>query len=702
MAGLALCLAAHAQPLTYPATRQVDQVDTYHGQRVADPYRWLEDDNSADTKAWVGAQNQVTRAWLDKLPQAAPVRRIVTELYDVERIGVPFKRGGRYFWTRNDGLQPQAVLYTASAPDATPVVALDPNSLSADGTVALTGTVPSPDGRLLAYGTAGGGSDWQTWRVRDLASGRDLPDRIEWVKFSRATWTPDGKGFFYSRYDAPKDGAALTGANHYQKLYYHRLGSEQAVDVLVADNPADKEWGFGATVFDGARWVVIGVWKSSGRRNGLMVLPLQQGGFVPGKPQPLNLAFDAQLDPVALLGDTLVLRTDKGAPRGRLVSMSVTDPSAAWKTVVPEAAEAMVSASGVGGHYLLRYLQDASSLVRVHAADGRLVRELALPGIGTASGFAGEWGDSETFYGFTSLTTPPEVQRLDIASGRSTLFKRPQVAFDPALYETRREFVTGKDGARVPIFIAHRKSQQPDGRQPTLLYGYGGFNSPMTPTYSPSVASWLRLGGVYVIAGIRGGGEYGAEWHQAGTKLRKQNTFDDFIATAEWLIANKWTQPSRLAVQGGSNGGLLVGAVVNQRPDLFAAAVPQVGVMDMLRYHRFTIGWAWASDYGLADDPEQFKVLRAYSPLHNIRSGQRYPAVLVTTADHDDRVVPAHSFKYAAALQAADTGPAPKLIRIETRAGHGAGKPTAKQIDERTDILAFLANRLGMEVAAGK
>ena len=699
---LSISLSALAQPLVYPGTRQVDQVDTYHGQKVADPYRWLEDDNSADTRAWVQAQNRVTQAWFAKLPQREPTRQLLTELFDVERVGLPFKRGGRYFWTRNDGLQQQPVLYTAGALNETPIIALDPNTLSVDGTVALTATVPSPDGKLLAYGVASGGSDWQTWRVRDLATGRDLPDVLNWVKFTRATWTPDSRGFFYGRYDAPKEGAALTGANHFQKLHYHRLGTEQSADVLVAENPAEKTWMFGATVFDNSpRWLVITVSRDTSRRNGLMVLPLKDGAFVPGMPQPLTLAFDAQREPIALDGDTLFLRTNDGAPRSRIVSTRLQTGAAApeWKPVVAEAAEAMVGASGVGGHFVLQYLRDASTVVRVHDRDGSLVREVALPGIGTASGFGGRWDDGETFFGYNSMTTPPEIHRYDIASGRATLFHRARTTFDSDRFTTRREFVTAKDGARVPIFIAHRKGLVPDGRQPTLLYGYGGFNQTMTPSYSLNTAAWLRMGGVFVIAAIRGGGEYGAAWHEAGTKLKKQNTFDDFIASAQWLIDNRWTNPSRLAVQGGSNGGLLVGAVVNQRPDLFAAAVPQVGVMDMLRFHKFTIGWAWASDYGSSDDAEQFKVLAGYSPLHNIRSGQRYPAVLVTTADHDDRVVPAHSFKYAAALQAADTGPAPKLIRIESRAGHGAGKPTSKQIDERADILAFVAHSLGLAVA---
>ncbi|MFN5046801.1 prolyl oligopeptidase family serine peptidase [Roseateles sp.] len=703
-AALALLAAASGLPAlanspSYPETRKVEQIDTYHGQRVADPYRWLEDDNSAETKAWVQAQNRVTDAFLAAMPQREPVRKLYTELFNFEKIGVPFQEGGRYFWTRNDGLQQQAVLYTARKLSDKPQVALDPNSFSKDGTVALSGVVPSPDGRLLAYGVAVGGSDWQRWQVRDLATGRDLADKIEWVKFSRAVWTPDGKGFFYSRYEAPKAGEALTGANFFQKLYYHRLGTPQSEDLLVLENKQEKTWGFGAEVSDDQRHLIINVWRGSGRKNGLMLLPLAQGAYQPGTPQVLTLDFDATYEPVALVGQTLYVRSDKDAPRGRLLATEIdAQGPRQWRVVVAETGDALRSASGVGGRFLLQYLRDASTVVRMHAQDGSLISEVALPGVGTASGFAGKWQDKETFFSYASLNAPTEIHRFEPASGRSELFKRAATAFPANDYVTERHFVTSKDGTRVPIFVAHKKGLKLDGSHPTLLYGYGGFNVPQTPSYSVTAATWMRMGGVYVLAGLRGGGEYGAAWHEAGTKLKKQNVFDDFIATAEWLIANKYTQPSKLAINGGSNGGLLVGAVLNQRPELFGAAVPQVGVMDMLRYHKFTIGWAWANDYGTVDDAEQFKTLLAYSPLHSIRSQRLYPPVLVTTADHDDRVVPAHSFKYIAALQAADTGPAPSLIRIETSAGHGAGKPSSKLIEERSDVLAFMANAFGLQL----
>ncbi|MFN3861354.1 MAG: prolyl oligopeptidase family serine peptidase [Roseateles sp.] len=695
-----LSSVAQAQSLNYPVTRKVDQTDSYYGTIVADPYRWLEDDNSAETKAWVSAQNAVTDKFLDAMPQRQPARRIYTELYNFERFGIPFQEGGRYFWSRNDGLQQQNVIYTAKSLKDTPVVALDPNGFSKDGTVALSGLVPSRDGKLLAYGVAGAGSDWQTWRVRDLATGQDLADKIEWVKFSRAAWTADGRGFFYARYDAPKEGDKLKGANYFQKLYYHRLGTAQSDDVLVAENRDDKEWGFGADVSDDGQWLLITVWKSAGSKNGLLVLPLPKRAFAGGKPRPITLDFDAMYSPVAVTAGKLVVRTDKGAPRGKLIAIDLKNPApGGWKTLVPEGPDAMTGASAVGGRYLLSYLKDAATLVRVHGADGKLLSDVQLPGVGTASGFGGRWGDTETFFSYTSLTTPAEIHRYDLRTGKIELFKKPQTAFNTDEFETRREFVTSKDGTRFPIFIAARKGLKLDGRNPTLLYGYGGFNIPITPSYGVTAATWLKMGGVYVIASIRGGGEYGSAWHEAGTKLNKQNVFDDFIAAGEWLVKNGVASPATLAINGGSNGGLLVGAVTNQRPDLFAAAVPQVGVMDMLRYQHFTIGWAWASDYGTsADSPEMFKALYAYSPLHNIKAGAKYPAVLVTTADHDDRVVPAHSFKYIAALQAADTGSAPKLIRIEVNAGHGAGKPTSKIIEERSDVLAFIAHAMGLEV----
>jgi prolyl oligopeptidase len=669
---------------------------------VADPYRWLEDDHSAETKAWVRAQNAVTDKFLEAMPQRMPVRKIYTELYNFERYGLPSKEGGRYFWSRNDGLQQQSVIYMAKSLTDKPVVAIDPNQFAADGTVALTGLKVSRDGRYLAYGKAVAGSDWQVWQVRDLESGKDLADKTEYVKFSSAEWTPDGKGYFYSRYDAPREGAALSGVNYFQKLYYHRIGTPQSADQLVYENPVEKEWGFGASVTDDGKHVIINVWKGSGRKNGLLVMPLKNGA-VPAAPasvlKTITLDFDGEFTPIGANGNTLWVKTDLDAPRGRVVAIDLTKRERAnWKTVVAETKDTLTAADVVGGKILAQYLQDAATAVIVHGLDGKKLSSVSLPGVGSASGFGGKFTDKETFYSYTSLINPTEIYRYDVSTGKSTLFKRPQTAFDTTQYETKREFVTSKDGTRFPIFIAHRKGLKLDGSNPTLLYGYGGFNVSETPSYRVTASTWMEMGGVYVSASIRGGGEYGAAWHDAGTKGKKQNVFDDFIAAGEWLVANKYTQPSRLAINGGSNGGLLVGAVVNQRPGLFGAAVPQVGVMDMLRFHKFTIGWAWVSDYGTSDKAEDFKWLYAYSPIHNIRPGVKFPPIMITTADHDDRVVPAHSFKYAATLQAADTGSAPKLIRIETSAGHGAGKPTSKIIEERADILSFIANAFEMPI----
>ena len=695
-------MSVSAQTIQYPDTRKSDQADTYHGTKVADPYRWLEDDNSAETKAWVKAQNEVTDKFLNALPQREAIKKQFTALYNFEKFGIPSKEGKRYFWTHNDGLQQQSVLYTAASLTGVPQIAIDPNALSKDGTVALSGTVPSRDGRYLAYGIAGAGSDWQEWHVRDLNTGKDLADTIKWVKFSTAEWTPDGNGFFYSRYDAPQDGAVLTGSNFYQKLYYHRLGDAQSKDVLVYENKTEKEWGFGTTVSDDGKFVSIYVWKGSGRKNGLLWMPLKNGAFdnlTKAEPKIITLDFDAEYTPVGSHGNLVWVKTDKDAPRGKIIAIDLNKADRMhWKTIVTEAVDTLTAASAVGGKIFAQYLKDAVTNVKVYTPEGKFVRDVTMPGVGTAGGFGGRFADAETFFSYTSLTTPGEIYRYNVATGKVSLFKRPITAFNPDEFETRQAFVTSKDGTKFPIFIAHKKGLKLDASNPTILYGYGGFNVSETPNYRVTAATWIKLGGVYVSASIRGGGEYGGAWHDAGTKLKKQNVFDDFIAAAEWLIANKYTQPAKLAINGGSNGGLLVGAVVNQRPDLFGAAVPQVGVMDMLRFHKFTIGWAWVSDYGSSDSAEEFKALYAYSPLHTIQSGKTYPSILVTTADHDDRVVPAHSFKYAATLQAVDTGAAPKLIRIETSAGHGAGTPTTKVIQERSDILAFIANALGMPV----
>ena len=671
------------------------QWDDYHGTKVADPYRWLEDDNSARTKEWVEAENKVTFGYLEKIPQREAIRHRLTELWNYERFGTPFKEGGRYFITRNDGLQNQSVLYTMASPDAAPQVLLDPNTLSADGTVALSGYVVSDDGNLLAYGLTRAGSDWQEWKVRDVRTGKDLPDSINWVKFSGAAWSKDNQGFYYSRYDEPNKTNTLKGVNYFHKLYYHRLGTAQPEDKLIYQRADQKEWLFSGGVSEDGRYLGIHVSQGSDRKNRFFYRDLQEPD---GKVIELLDDFDAAYDFIGNVGTVFYFKTDLTAPRGRIIAIDITKPQRAnWREVVPQSGDALEGVSLVNDQFIATYLHDAHSVVKIFGRDGALVREVALPGLGSAGGFGGKRDYAETFYYFTSFTMPVTIYRYDLKTGNSTVFRQPKTPFDSAEYETKQVFYHSKDGTRVPMFITSRKGLKLDRNNPTYLYGYGGFGISITPSYSPAMAAWLEMGGIFVVANLRGGGEYGEDWHQAGMKLKKQNVFDDFIAAGEWLVASHYTRREKLAIGGGSNGGLLVGACLTQRPDLFGAALPAVGVMDMLRFNKFTIGWAWQSDYGSPDDVEQFKALYAYSPLHHIRAGAKYPATLITTGDHDDRVVPAHSFKFAATLQAAQAGPKPVLIRIETRAGHGAGKPTAKIIEETADKFAFMVHELGMK-----
>ena len=684
--------------MTYPPTRTTNQVDTYHGVAVADPYRWLEDDNAPETQAWVVEQNKVTAAFLGRIPTLPAIKERLTKLWNYERYGFPSRHGGRYFFSKNNGLQNQSVLYWQPSLEAAPTMLLDPNTLSPDGTVALSGLSVSEDGQRLAYGLSTAGSDWQEWRVRDVTTGADLPDVIRWVKFSRASWTKDGKGFFYSRYDEPNEATRLTKVNYFQKLYFHRLGTAQAEDKLIYERPDQKEWGFGGHVTDDGRYLIIGVSRGTDPKNCVFYLDLADPQ---AKVVELLPHFQADFNFIEHDGPMFWFRTDLDAPRGRLIAININHPERAnWRELVPQSAATLTGVSVVNHQFFAEYLQDAASAVRVFALDGRPIREVALPGLGSAGGFDGRPGDTETFYSFTSYTVPGRIYRYDATTGASTVWQEPKVDFQPDRYETKQVFFRSKDGTRVPMFITHLKGLQLDGRNPTVLYGYGGFNISLTPGFSPANLVWMEMGGVYAVPNLRGGGEYGEEWHQAGTKLKKQNVFDDFIAAAEWLVANGYTSPPKLAISGGSNGGLLVGACLTQRPDLFGAALPAVGVMDMLRFHKFTIGWGWCSDYGSADNADEFKALYAYSPLHNLRPGTKYPATLITTGDHDDRVVPAHSFKFAATLQAAQAGPAPTLIRIETKAGHGAGKPTAKVIEERAEGLAFLTEVLKMKLPA--
>jgi prolyl oligopeptidase len=683
--------------LAYPVAKTVDQVDDYHGVKVADPYRWLEDTDSTDTRSWIEAENKLTFGYLEQIPYRKAIHDRLMKLWNYERYGIPEKQGGRYFYQHNTGLQNQSVLYVAESLTAEPRLLLDPNTLSTDGTVALVGHAVSEDGKLLAYGTSASGSDWMEWRVRDVSTGNDLPDLIKWVKFSGASWTKDGKGFFYSRYDEPKQGTMLRDANYFQKLYFHRLGTPQAEDKLIYERPDNKELGFAGQVTDDGRYLVITVWQGTSPKNRLYYKDLSKPDSEVVK---LLDDFDAEYQFIDNDGPVFWMKTDLEAPRGRVIAIDTQHPERTnWKTIVPQGKDKLNSANVLNNSFVLAYLKDAQTEVRVYDLKGTFVRNVDLPGIGTAEGFGGKRNDKETFYAFTSFIVPTTIYRYDLGGGKSAVFRQPKVDFDPNKYETEQVFYNSKDGTRVPMFLTHKKGLKLDGQNPVLLYAYGGFNISLTPAFSVPNIVWLEMGGVYAQPNLRGGGEYGEDWHQAGTKLKKQNVFDDFIGAAEWLIANHYTTPAKLTIRGGSNGGLLVGACLTQRPDLYGATLPQVGVMDMLRFHKFTIGWAWTSDYGSSDDPEIFKALYAYSPLHNLKPGTKYPATMVTTADHDDRVVPGHSFKFAATLQADQAGQAPVLIRIETKAGHGAGKPISKQIEEIGDAWTFVAKNLNMDVA---
>jgi prolyl oligopeptidase len=682
--------------LTYPSSRKSDRVDDYHGTTVADPYRFLEDPDSEETKAWVEAENKVTFGYLNEIPAREKIKQRLTKLWDYEKYSIPFQEGENYFYFKNDGLQNQSVLYTLKSLDGEPKVLLDPNKLSADGTVALSGLSISENGKLLAYGLSSSGSDWQEWKVRDVETTEDLPDHLKWIKFSGASWTNDNQGFFYSRYDEPNEKTKLEDVNYYQKLYYHKLGTSQTEDTLIYQRPDQKEWGFGGGVTEDGHYLVISVWLGTDPKNLFFYKDLTNPDA-----EVIELINEFEADYSFIDNDESVFyfRTDLDAPRAKVIAIDSKNPQkSAWEEIIPQAAETLESVGILNNQFVADYLKDAHSQVKIFDLNGTFVREVELPGLGSVGGFNGKRHDTETFYSFTSFTTPPTIYRYDIVSGKSQVFRQPKVDFNPADYETKQVFYRSKDNTQVPMFITYKKGIKLDGNNPTYLYAYGGFNISITPSFSVSSLVWLEMGGVYAVPNLRGGGEYGEEWHQAGMKLKKQNVFDDFIAAAEWLIGNEYTKSDKLAIAGGSNGGLLVGACMTQRPDLFGAALPAVGVMDMLRFHKFTIGWAWVSEYGSPDNPEEFKALYAYSPLHNLKPGTAYPATMITTADHDDRVVPAHSFKFAAALQAAHTGENPVLIRIETKAGHGAGKPTAKIIEEAADKWAFLVRTLNMEV----
>lgn len=681
---------------SYPETRRVDVVEEQFGVKVADPYRWLENDvrNDAEVAAWVAAQNTVTDAYLETLPGRDWFKTRIQQLFDYERFGAPVKKGGRYFYAHNSGLQNQAVLFVRDTLDGPGRVLIDPNGWSKDGATALAEWLPSEDGRHLVYSVQDGGTDWRTIKVLDVATGKETSDEVGWAKFTMgASWAKDGSGFFYSRYPEPPADAKFQALNENHKVYFHKLGTSQSADRLVYETPASPKLSHYAGVTDDGRYLVISTTEGTDNKNLVHVVDLRDPAW---RPRTIIGKLENDWTAIGNIGTRFYFSTNAGAPRDRIVTIDLADATLSPQEIVPEQQETLAGASIVGERLMLSYMVDAKTEVRRYTLEGAPDGQVALPGIGTAAGFGGEVDDPETFFAFTSFNYPTTIFRYDVTSGKATPWAQPKVAFDPADYKVEQRFYASKDGTRVPMFVVRRKSVV--GPAPTLLYGYGGFNIPVTPAFSASRIAWMEQGGVLAVANIRGGGEYGKAWHDGGRLANKQNSFDDFIAAGEYLIREGIAGRDQLAIQGGSNGGLLVGAVVNQRPDLFAAALPAVGVMDMLRFDRWTAGRYWVDDYGYPSKEADFKRLYAYSPYHNVRGGVAYPAILVTTADTDDRVVPGHSFKYTAAIQAADIGDKPHLARIETRAGHGSGKPTDKVIEEAADLWAFAAKWTGLKI----
>lgn len=679
-----------------PPTRRDPVVERLHGVEVADPYRWLEDPDAPDTRAWIAAQNAATEAFLRQGPAREALRRRLEALWDFPRVGLPARRGARWFWFQNDGLQSQAVLYAGTGPYQGGRVLIDPNTLSADGTVSLGEARFSQDGRWVAWSTSDAGSDWRVVRVRDTTTGEDLPDTLRWVKFSEFAWTEDGLGFYYSAYAPPEDPDALEALNHHQELRYHRLGQPQEQDTRVYARSEHPDWGFTPTLTDDGHTLVITSWVGTEPRNRVFVQDLR----APGAPvRPLLVDFDAHWQHIGEDGRWLLFRTDRDAPRGRVLAVHLDEPGRVEERL-PQREQALSAVSLVGGVLFSVVLQDACARVFRATPQGEPLGELALPGLGTVAGFGGEPEDTHTYFGFMSFTTPQDVYRCEVATGALERVQASPGGLDPAAVEVHQERATSRDGTAVPCFIVRQAGRPRDGQAPVWLYVYGGFGIPLTPSFSVAYRVWLELGGVVVVANLRGGGEYGQAWHDAGRLANKQNTLDDLHAVAEHLVQTGWTCPARLAIGGRSNGGLTVAAAMIQRPELYGAVLPGVGVLDLLRFHRFTIGWAWISDYGDPADPEHFAWLLRLSPLHTLRPGAAYPPTFITTGDHDDRVVPGHSFKFAAALQHAQGGPAPTLLRVDTRAGHGAGRATAQVIDEWADCWTFLVQVLGVELPA--
>jgi prolyl oligopeptidase len=688
----ACIVSAQARP-QYPPARRSDQVDTYFGEKVADPYRWLEDVDSPETRAWVEAENKLTFSYLDSIPQRASVHKRLTDLYNYERYSSPLDVHGRIFYAHNTGLQNQSVYYYQDGVNGQQHLLIDPNTLSPDGTVAIDGFVPNHNGSIVAYATAQAGSDWATWKLREVATGKDLPDTIRWTKSTGIAWMPDGKSFYYVHFPEPMPGADLTQANENGNIYRHRLGDDQSKDTLIYERPDHPQWWLAADVTEDGRYLLIYI-SEGGNDNALYYLDLQKSG---AKPVALVDRFDASFQPIGNIGSLLYVFTNDKAPRGKVITIDLLHPAPAqWRTIVPEQANTMESALMASGMIICSYLIDAHSGAKLYSLTGETLQEIQLPGLGYAVWSHFSQNDKDVFVTYNQFTRPPSILRFNIATKVLSGFRSAKLSFDPSQFEARQVFYKSKDGTRIPMFVIARKDLQMNGQNPTILYGYGGFNISLTPAFSSRVIAWMQMGGVFCFANLRGGAEYGEEWHKAGTKLHKQNVFDDFIAGAEYLIAQKYTSAPKLAIEGRSNGGLLVGAVLNQRPDLFGAALPGVGVMDMLRFQKFTVGQGWVTDYGSSDNEAEYKAIRKYSPLHNIKDGTHYPPTFIVTADHDDRVVPGHSFKYAATMQHAQAGDAPILIRIETKAGHGGGKPVAKIIAETADEYSFLAKALGM------
>lgn len=692
----AIGFVGSAQQVEYPQTRKVDHVDTYHGVQIADPYRWLEDDRSDETAKWVEEQNKVAFAYLEKIPYRAKLKERLERLYNYPKYTSPSRKGELYFFSKNDGLQNQSVLYVQKGLNGAPEVLIDPNKLSEDGTSRLGAFALSKDGKYATYGVSKAGSDWQEYFVMEIATKQTLGDKLEWIKASGASWA--GNGFFYSRYDAPEKGRELSSKNEYQKVFFHRVGTPQSQDELVYEDKANPQRFHSVRVSDDEKYAFLYVSERGKGKKGNAVfyrdLSKTEKTFLPIVAE----ITDDEFSVIDNIGDKFLIETNRNAPNGKVVLFDPKNPAEKnWKVVIAEKSEPLHNAGTAGGKLFTSYLKDVTTRVYIHSLDGKLENEVKLPGLGTAGGFGGEKDDKTVFYSFSSMNYPQTIFQYDIATKKSTVFRAPEIPdFKPADYETKQVFYNSKDGTRVPMFLTYKKGIKLDGTNPTLLYGYGGFNIPQTPGFSVGRVAWLEMGGVYAVACLRGGSEYGKDWWKGGSRLNKQNVFDDFAWAGKWLIDNKYTSTPKLAIQGGSNGGLLVGATLNQNPELFGAAIPQVGVMDMLRFDKFTIGWAWTSDYGYVKDEADFKAMYAYSPYHQAKPGTKYPPVLVTTADHDDRVFPAHSFKYTAAMQYAQAGDAPVLIRIQVRGGHGAGLPTALAIEQQADIYAFLVKSLGM------